>query len=138
MSGHMQFGAQQQKEALALLESLTWGDMEMDIRALEDALRRSIEATRSDFLKWEAEAEGVGMTDEFAVPAEVVADLSPEWRLAYVARLLRSLAMAYGVSTDWEGRLPVTEEDKNSPAGLLRGLNDLLWVGTLGSGKTES
>jgi hypothetical protein len=137
--GYRQFGVQQQKEALALLESLTWGDMDMAIWDLENELRRSIEATRFYFLKWEAEAEAVGLPDELSLSAEVVEDLSPEWRLAYVARLLRSLAMSYGVSTDHRGdRMPVWDEHKDSPAGLLRGLNDLLWLGTLGDGNSES
>jgi hypothetical protein len=90
---------------------------------MEAALRRAMEATRDALALWEARAEDdLGFEDEFDLTADQVAELSDEWRLAYVARLLETLALAYGVNPD-------TFENKEScPAALLRGLNDLLWM----------
>lgn len=124
----MQFDANQRAEALELIEKLPWGDMDMSIRTLEEALRLAMEATRDEFALWEQDAEAMD-PDEFALEPATIAGLSPEQRLAYVARLLRSLAMAHGVSTDFAGGALVFDEDRNTPAGLLRGLNDLLWMG---------
>jgi hypothetical protein len=53
-----------------------------------------------------------------------------EERLSYVARLLRSLALDYGVSAEFgngRGGL-VGQGHTTSPAGLLRGLNDSSWM----------
>jgi hypothetical protein len=58
--------------------------------------------------------------------------MSPEDIGAYVARLLRSLALSYGVSAEFgddRGGL-VGEAHEQSPAALLRGLNDILWLPT--------
>ena len=53
-----------------------------------------------------------------------------EAKLAYVARLLRTLAMAYGVTTDYlYASAPlVADEEPNTTAALLRGLNDITWM----------
>ena len=116
----------QRREAVELLEGVTWGDMDVHIRTLEGALERALEATASEFFMWEQDGED-RYGDEFSVtPADLEA-MSPEWRLAYVGRLVRSLAMCYGVSTgDFGGGLPLLEADANSPGGLLRALNDLV------------
>ena len=128
-----QFNDKQQQAALTLIEQLPWADVEGGLRAMEDALRRALQATTDDFGYWEDELgplyEQEGWS-EFDLPTEVVEALRPHQKLAYVARLLRSLAMAYGVSVDY-GRLPhvvVGQDDRNSPATLLRGLNDILWL----------
>jgi hypothetical protein len=51
--------------------------------------------------------------------------MSSEEKLAYVARLLRSLALSYGVSAEFGGGRGelVGEAHEQSPAALLRGLN---------------
>lgn len=130
-----QFDGGQRTEALALLEQMAWGDMDGDIRDLETALRLALEATADDFQRWEdslgpdLEAKGC---DEFSVPVDTIEELSSEERLAYVARLLRSLALSYGVSAEFGGARSglVGEASKPSPAALLRGLNDIVWMPT--------
>jgi hypothetical protein len=47
-----QFNPAQRDEAIALLEHMTWGDMDGYIRSLENALRRALEATAVDFQRW--------------------------------------------------------------------------------------
>jgi hypothetical protein len=128
-----QFNSDQQQRALALLESLPWGDIDNALRGMEEALRRAMEATRQEFQEWEQEfgprVEEVGF-DEFTLPAEEIEALPCGVKLAYVARLLRSLAMAYGVTTDYAcvNALLVGDEDRYTPAALLRGLNDIPWM----------
>jgi hypothetical protein len=119
--------AEQRRQAIALIEELPWGDVEAQIRDLEEALWRALEATCGDLLRWEARAEELGFQDEFSLSLEDVAALTPEWRLAYVARLVRSLALAYGVPERELGGSPSTLiEDPDSVAGLVRGINDLI------------
>lgn len=47
-----------------------------------------------------------------------VEELDADWRLAYVGRLIRSLAICYGLSTE--------DADGRSPGALLRGLNNIV------------
>ena len=118
-----------------MLESLTWGDMDTSLRIVEDALRRAMDATRDEYRSWEQDLaprfEEEHGWDEFSLPEEAIEAMSVEERLAYVAGLLRTMAGLYGVSTDYGARrgerpMLVGEHIPNSPAGLLRGLNDIL------------
>jgi hypothetical protein len=130
-----QFNPIQQAHALALLEQMTWGDMDDQIRGMEEALRLALEATSSDFYRWEEEIgpplEARGY-DEFSLPDAVLQAMPTDEKLAYVARLLRSLALQYGVSAEFGGGRTglVGEAHEVSPAALLRGLNDTLWMPT--------
>jgi hypothetical protein len=131
----MQLTPEQRERALALIEQMTWGDMDGYIRDLEAALRLALEATTEDFRRWEdhigPELERDGY-NEFCLPPDTVEAFafSDEDKLAYIARLLRSLALSYGVGTEFgAGRDGlVGEAAKPSPAALLRGLNDILWL----------
>jgi hypothetical protein len=51
-------------------------------------------------------------------------------KLSCVARLLRSLALAYGVSAEFRGKRGglVGEAHTSSPAALVRSLNDIAWM----------
>jgi hypothetical protein len=98
---HRQLSDGQRERAVTLIESMAWADLDGSIIDMETALRRAIEATRDDFQRWEQDAEAFGFADEFSLTSETVAELSPEWRLAYVARLLRTVALSYGVSTEF-------------------------------------
>lgn len=115
-------------QAFALIESIPWGDLELGIQGFEQALQLALEATTGCFLLWEAEGEE-RYDDEFSLAPEQVAELDDEWRLAYVARLLVSMAFSYGVGTGvYHAKRPITLiENNHSPAALLRGLNDILW-----------
>jgi hypothetical protein len=117
-----QFTQEQQARARAVIESCAWGSMDDYILDMETALRRAMEATRDALAVWEARADDLGFEDEFELSADQVAELSDEWRLAYVARLLQTLALAYGVSPD------TFENHESCPAALFRGLNDILWM----------
>ncbi len=120
---------EQRRQAIALLKRLPWGDVEAQIRDFEDALGRALDATSEEFLRWEEHADGLGFHDEFALSSDDVSDLAPEWKLAYVGRLLRSLALAYGVSVqEFGGKPSMLIEDPDSVAGLVRGINDLVYL----------
>jgi hypothetical protein len=127
-----QFNEAQRAQALDLIESLAWGDMEKGICGFEAALALALEAVGDAIDLWEVEGEE-RFRDEFELSSEQVASLDAEWRLAYIARLLCTAAHLYGVPSDGlpgrnEGELtpPITWTDWNSsPARLLRGLNDI-------------
>lgn len=119
---------QQQQEALSLLTGLPWGDFDDAIREMEGCLRLALEATVAAFWMWEEEVEEIRFEDEFSLTPSQVDQLSPEWRLAYVARLLRSLALFYGVGTELGGGPPVGEACPDSPAAISRDLNDVSWI----------
>ena len=130
-----QFSDAQRTAAIDLLESLPWGDVEQAIYGLEAALALAIEAVGGALRLWEDEGEE-RFGDEFTLSAEQVASLDDEWRLAYIARLLDTARLGYGVSangspgrnTEGEVTPPVSWNDHaGSIAGLLRGLNDILY-----------
>jgi hypothetical protein len=138
-----QLTAEQRVRALGLLEQMPWGDMDGGIRAFEAAPRRALEVTAEDFRRWDEylgpDLEGRGF-NEFDMPPGAVEAMSDEDKLAYLARLLRSLALSYGVSAGFgagRGGL-VGEAHEPSPAALLRGLNDILWLPTLSQDEGET
>jgi hypothetical protein len=50
--------------------------------------------------------ERIATKDEFSVTPEEIETMSPEWKLAYVGRLVRNLALCYGVKTGDFGDQP--------------------------------
>jgi hypothetical protein len=121
-----QLTAEQRARALALIESLPWGDIDGHLVAMEEALRVAMDATAVDFELWEREGE-LRFVDEFSVTPDELEEMTDEWKLALVARLLRTVAMMYGVTTDYvPGQPNVGQEDWYTPAALLRGLNDIV------------
>lgn len=119
------FDEGQQARAIELIQSMPWGDIDGAIRIIDEALLRAMQATADDFQRWEVHADDMGYVDEFSLTPDDVARMSNEWKLAYVARLLRSLAGMFGVGTEFGDQVLVAEHDPHSPAGLLRGLNDI-------------
>jgi hypothetical protein len=128
-----QFDPSHQEAALVVIESLAWGDMDNTIRDLEICLRRALEATGADFVRWESDLgrrfEEAGF-DEFNLPRSLIEQMPLDEKLPYVARLLRSLALHYGVSAEFGGGRGglVGQAHTTSPAALLRGLNDIAWM----------
>ena len=114
----MQLDRRHRLEAIDLIDAVPWGDMDGHIRCMEAALARALAATAEEFPLWEAEGED-HYVDEFSLGGEDVAEMSLEWRLAYVGRLVRSLALCYGVSTGDFGDddPPLLLANPNSPGG---------------------
>jgi hypothetical protein len=113
---------------LALVDDLPWADVDDAIRAMEECLRLALHATRHALALWDDVAESNRFADEFSLTAGQIEKLSPEWRLAYAARLIKSLALNYGLA-DFEGaRGAGGELGSETPAGILRGLNDIAWT----------
>jgi hypothetical protein len=54
---HRQFSDEQRERAVALIESIAWGDLDGSIIDMEAALRLAMDATRDDFQRWEQDAE---------------------------------------------------------------------------------
>jgi hypothetical protein len=121
---------EQQARVLDLVTGLPWDDFDQAICVMELTLRLALEATREAFLTWEDAAADSDFEDEFSLTPSQVQELSPDWRLAYVARLLRSLALSYGVSAEFGGGALVGETRMATPAAILRGLNDISWLPT--------
>jgi hypothetical protein len=119
---------EQQQRVLDLVTDLPWADVEGAICCVEDALRLALEATEDAFPMWEAVAEDNGFDDEFSLGPSQVRDLSPEERLAYVARLVRTVMLNYGVDDRFGDRPSVREAPSWTPAGILHGLNDISWT----------
>jgi hypothetical protein len=111
-------------------------------RDIETVLRLAMDATRAEFLRWEEELapafEKGGIGDEFLVPVAPVEEMSDGDKLACLVRLLRTLAISYGVDPGCgylvPGESPLERYDRleiaqrSSPGGLLRGLLDISWM----------
>ena len=88
---------------------------------IDEALTLAMMASRQEFLSWEEEAENAGFEDEFAVGEPD--NLPEEWRFRLVARLIRSIAMAYGIGTDYgTSEVGQVQLDQNVLATPLREL----------------
>lgn len=107
------------------MDSTPWGDVHGFALTLEQSLALAIQATGDDFWLWEREAERNGLRDEFSVSAGTVELMSDRWRLAYVARLIRTAAMTVGVPTEFSGDGALAPE-RASLGGLLRELESLV------------
>jgi hypothetical protein len=115
----------------AIRRAIPWGDWDSRFPGMEENLRVALEATQGDLQWYESElvlaVEGT-YGDECGVPQEVMHALPAEKRLAIVARLLENIALSYGVSLDKHGPgLNLYEDERTSPAGLLRALFDESW-----------
>jgi hypothetical protein len=117
--------AEQQGRVLDLVKELPWADVDNAICGLEETLQLALEATDYAFPHWKTVANDIGVEDEFSLTLDQVQDLSPEERLAYLARLVRSLALNYGVGAGFGDGSHVGEEHPYTPAAILRGLNDI-------------
>jgi hypothetical protein len=116
-----------QMKVLAHMEEVAWGDTIPAIETVEKCLRLALVATSEDFLRWEQEAATTrGSEAEFDLSPTDVAGLSDDWRLAYVARLLRTLEIMYGTSYEFEGGAPGTGIYRHSPAELLHVMADAI------------
>jgi hypothetical protein len=99
-----QWSGEQRERAIALLEQIPWGDMDGAIRVFEAILRLVLETTREDFRRCEehiAPELEAGGVDECSLPPDMLDAWSDKDKLAHVARLLRSLALTYGVSAEF-------------------------------------
>jgi hypothetical protein len=115
---------EQRARVVELVSKLPWADVDGAICDVELILRLLLDTTQDWLLMWDAEAAERGFHDEYLLTPSDVHDLSEEWRLAYVARLVKNLALMYGVS---DVRL-AGEAAPYTPAGILRRLNDITWM----------
>lgn len=118
------FERQQQQSAVELIGGIAWREIDMRLVTMEEALRRLLQSTEREAGAWDVQVE----SDVFDVPGDVVKHLVPIARAAYVARLLRTLASAYGVPTSEGGSPLLVPTYEHSLATLLRGLNDIMWL----------
>lgn len=123
-----QWTSAQREQVLALVDSVPWGDIDGGIRTVEEGLRLAMEATAGDYLRWENEAFELTFGDEFSLPPAAVRNLNPADRLAYVGRLIMSVASVYGMPTESPepGVATVAAvDDPGSIAELVHALNDI-------------
>jgi hypothetical protein len=121
-----QFGPSQQEAALDLIDGMTWGDLGPAIHDVELCLQRALKATTRDLRNWEYGDFEQRFGDEFSLSDAQVVELSDEERFAYVARLVRSLALRYGLGLDGALGGLTGEAYPHSPAALLHGLDKLV------------
>jgi hypothetical protein len=108
---------------------LPWGDLSAAILGVKDSLKLLMLLTSGEFLRWERDLADT-YPSEYELPVEHAQSLPIEERFAHVARLIRSLAMDYGLRTDYalppeEIREKIGEISPGSPAYILTLLDDL-------------
>jgi hypothetical protein len=94
-----QFDLAAQGKVIAAVEERAWGDVINAIACLDEALRLATEASGAELAEWENRL-CAAYGDEFSVPPEAVASMDQVDRLAYVARLVRTVALMWGTSTE--------------------------------------
>jgi hypothetical protein len=107
----------QSKHILERVTQTPWADIAGAVETVETGLGLVIDATRDDFKRWEDGASAEGYDDEFSIDAATVQAMPPEWKLAYVARLARSVALSFGVDTEFSASAedPVHGRDEIAP-----------------------
>lgn len=91
----------QRQAVLDLIEQIPWSDARGALETVDEGLAFALDLTATDFRFWHTKIEPLGYEDEY--DRTLVSELPPEWKLALVARLLRTIAISYGLSTDYGG-----------------------------------
>lgn len=97
----MRLSSAKRQRAIEAVEDAPWGDIAGSLETVEIGLRRALDATADDFQRWEHAASLGDDRDEFTIERAEVEAMSADERLAYVARLLRSIALSFGVETEF-------------------------------------
>jgi hypothetical protein len=95
----MHLSTEQQNAVLAVVESLPWAEIKGNTETLESALRLALELTQEQFAFWHEHAEPAGFESE--LDRVEIAELPADWTFALVARLLRTIALSYGLRTEF-------------------------------------
>jgi len=94
----MQFNVAQQRRAVELIEAIPVGGYGPTGPNIRTSARARAESDGEGVSPGEEEG-AARFKDEFSVTPDEVNKMSPEWKLAYVGRLVRFMALAYGVHT---------------------------------------
>jgi hypothetical protein len=97
----MRLNSIKRQRVIEAVEAAPWGDIAASSETVDHGLRRALDATALDFQRWEQEGIVRGERDEFSLERAEVEAMSTEQRLAYVARLLRSIALSFGTETEF-------------------------------------
>jgi hypothetical protein len=106
----VKLNADQRAAVIALVEETPWADIAGAMISFEEALRIALERTTSEFAIWHDYVEERGFDDE--CDRLKLRDLPSGWRPALIARLLRSMALMYGLGTEF-GAKPLGEPCDN-------------------------
>jgi hypothetical protein len=111
-------------QGMTMFVDLPWGDLGPRIQDVRDILGFAMLITQDAFALWEDELADKSYSSEFDVPVEHAVTMVTDHRLAHVARLIRSLSMAYGIRTDFalgpeEVLDHIGEVQPDSPAWIL-------------------
>jgi hypothetical protein len=102
----MRLNSVKRQRLIDTVEKAPWGDIAASWETVDLGLRRALDATVRDFRRWEWAVHMRGDRDEFSVDGADVAAMLSEERLAYVARLLRSIALSFGTETEISEQTP--------------------------------
>jgi hypothetical protein len=113
------------------LEAMPWANVGARIEGVRNTLLYALDLTTDAFQRWELELADKHFSSEFDIPVAQARRLRTEDRLAHIARLLRSLALDYGlqihVRTDTQDDASVAPVappvDIDSPAWILHQLD---------------
>ena len=97
----MRLNSAKRQRVIEAVEAAPWGDITASCKTVDIGLRRALDATALDFQRWAQESTLRGERDEFTLESAEVQAMSAEQRLAYVARLLRSIALSFGTETEF-------------------------------------
>jgi hypothetical protein len=111
--------------ARKLLETTAWSDTHAAAKAVAEGLRYARELTQDDVIAGETELDG-NRIDECAVHPQEARAMPTEWRLAHLARLIRSIAINYGLDPDERTAQPTDRLNSNSPAAVLAELDEIV------------
>jgi hypothetical protein len=108
------------REVMHLVDHVPWGDVEGHVESIVEVLAPALQGTVDDLERWE---NSPSAADEFSLEAADVLALPPDDKIAYLARVLTTVALHVGISTAFgESAIGREAHDVQSLTGLLRAL----------------
>jgi hypothetical protein len=108
-----------------LLAGTPWADISNAAMSVEIVLALLLRVTAGDFATWEEAAENAGYENEYDVTDADLSAMPGALRRGYVARLIRNVALDFGVGTEYGGDVGVRRGDRDSLAFLVRRFCDI-------------
>jgi hypothetical protein len=115
----------QHQRLIALIERAPFGDLEPALIGVEYVLGLAMEATAEAFVLWEEHARERGYLDEFSLTGGDLAAMDADWKLAFIARLLRTAALDLGLPTEFNNNSNGRRSQRGTLASLLIALCEI-------------
>lgn len=83
------------------LSDFSWAETVASAHSVDEGLRLALEVMKSWGGRWDLAEASLGFSDEWSVDPKRMAELPDEHLLAWLQRILESIALMFGTETRW-------------------------------------